>query len=225
MCRDLLGNQGKHLKIIAKIENQEGIYNINQILQAADGVMIARGDLGMEMELSKLFVAQNLITKTVRLHKKISVLATQLLESMVYHPRPTRAECTDVAMAATALHDATMLSGETGAGSYPVEAAQTMTSICLQNEAYLNYQKEFNLRYDFQTKLSAGQRKEIGHLLCLDNEVLAKSAVFLSNHPKINAIVCVSNDWDLVRLISVYRPGVPVIFLHSEERTLRSLQL
>lgn len=144
MCKDVLGNSGKHIKIIPKIENQEGLENLDEILKVSDGVMIAWGDLGMEMEPSKLFLAQKFITERARFHKKPVIVATQMLESMTKNARPTWAEITDVGQAVFDFNDCTMLSGETGNGSFPELSVKTMSDICKEAELNLDYEKEFN---------------------------------------------------------------------------------
>ena len=209
-CRALLGEKGKHIKIIPKIENQEGLENLEEILEVSDGVMIARGDLGMELEPSRVFLAQKYITQTAHKHRKPVIVATQMLESMTENSRPTRAEITDVGNAVFDLNDVIMLSGETGNGNFPIESTSTMTDIAREAERNCDYLTKFRNK-DLKTEN--------------ESEALGLAAVNLAYSSGSQLIICLSNEVELVEFVSFLKPDAHIIYPHQEGRVRRGLQL
>jgi len=204
-------NGGEKIKIIAKIENLQGVANFEEILQVSDGIMIARGDLGVEVPLEDVPVIQKqLISKVYRRGKPV-ITATQMLESMITFPRPTRAEATDVANAIYDGTSAIMLSGETAAGKYPVEALQTMVRIAERAEEDINYAGRFQ-KMEFNS--CGNVTHAISHAACT-------SSIDLAAH----AIVAFTLSGRTAQEISAFRPPCPIIACTSSEQTYRQLSL
>ncbi|MBC8535718.1 pyruvate kinase [Feifania hominis] len=204
-------NGGKHINIIAKIENSEGVANIDEILQIVDGIMVARGDMGVEIAFENLPAIQKMLIKKAYNEGKQVITATQMLESMIKNPRPTRAETTDVANAIYDGTSAIMLSGETAAGAYPLEAVRTMARIAERTEANIDYFKRFRLR---DNPSDPDITNAISHATCTTAHDLGAAA-----------IVTVSNHGKTAKMISKYRPCCPIIACSPHNRTVRQLNL
>lgn len=208
--RTVLGERGKNILIISKIESYEGVTNFKSILEVSDGIMIARGDLGIEIPQEKVFVAQKkMIALCNRIGKPV-ICATQMLDSMIKNPRATRAEVSDVANAVLDGADCVMLSGETAAGQYPLEAVTTMARICKQAEITIPYKAVFEqiCRYKSKKELSI-------------TEIVAQAVVKASHDKKVKLIVSLTITGETTALISKYRPNVPVIVATQCEETAR----
>ena len=188
-----------NIKIISKIENQEGLINFDEILKATDAIMVARGDLGMEIPTEQIFLAQKVMIQKCNRAGKPVVTATQMLESMVKNPSPTRAEATDVANAVIDGTDCVMLSGETAAGSFPVKAVSIMTKICCEAESYLDY---YNLFKDIMKHSPVPM---------LPLESLASTAVRTAHKVNAQMIVVITKEGATARLVAKYRPSIPVL--------------
>lgn len=194
----MLGPRGAHIKIIAKIENQEGLNNYDEILAAADGIMVARRDLGMEIEPEKVFIAQKWMIEKANVAAKPVITAFQMLESMVSNIRPTRAEASDVANAVLDGTDAVTLSRESSHGMYPIETVTIMSKICMEAERCYNYKRQYNdIRFFTQFPVSTA-------------EAIALSAVGTVNELHIDLIIVITDTGNICRLVSKYRPQVPI---------------
>lgn len=204
-------NGGGYINIIAKIENRQGVDNIDSIIQAADGIMIARGDMGVEIPLEDVPVIQKAIIGKVYTAGKQVITATQMLDSMMKNPRPTRAETTDVANAIYQGTSAIMLSGETAAGRYPVEALQTMVRIAVRTESDIDYNKLFSIR---SREARPDMTAAISHATCM-------TAIDL----KAKAIITVSKSGRTARMVSKYRPGCMIVGCSPDDITCRRLNL
>ena len=196
--REILNKNHSKMQIIAKIESIQGVNNIDEILEEADGVMVARGDLGVEVPLEKVPAIQKMIIHKAEQMGKQVVTATQMLDSMMHNPRPTRAETTDVA---NAIYDGTtaiMLSGETASGAYPVEAVKTMSKIAEATEADIDYKER--LRTRGVTIGKTGITTAISHACCT-----------ISDDINADAIICVTISGYTARKISRYKPNTQII--------------
>ena len=209
--RNLLNEYDSDIRIIAKIENREGVNNIDSILAAADAVMVARGDLGVEIDFTELpGIQKNIIERSFSFGKPI-VTATQMLDSMIVNPRPTRAEISDVANAIYDGTSAIMLSGETAAGAYPVEALKTMSAIAERTE-----QEGFHLR---------GRTMDSNPGKISVSDATAHAACLTARDVNAAAIVTVSESGTTARLLSKYRPQQPIIACVMREQVQRQLSL
>ena len=209
--RHLLDEHNANIRIIAKIENQEGIDNIDEILSVADGIMVARGDMGVEIPFEEIPQIQKMLIKKGYNANKQVITATQMLESMIKNPRPTRAETTDVANAIYDGTSAIMLSGETAAGLHPVEAVRTMALIAETTEKAIDYKKRF---YKLENPDVVNVSTAISH-------ATVSAAMDLG----ATAIITVTKTGTTARMLSRYRPECPIISCTTSETTLRQQAL
>lgn len=210
--RDILHEHGGDaIKIIAKIENNQGIQNIDEIIEAADGIMVARGDMGVEIPMEDVPVIQKMIIKKAYNAGKVVVTATQMLDSMMTHPRPTRAEATDVANSIYDGTSAIMLSGETAAGDYPVEAVKTMDRIAMRTEQDINYLSRLKSR-EYNEKPSI-------------TDAISHTACMMAGDLDATSIVTVTKSGRTARMISKYRPQSPIIGGSLSPKVCRQLNL
>ena len=207
----MLDERGSDIKIISKIENQEGVDNIDEIIDASYGIMIARGDLGIEVPLEQIPGIQRTIMHKCEQKKNPVIVATQMLHTMIDNPRPTRAEVTDIANAIYSRTDALMLSGETASGKYPLEAVQTMAAIAEQAE-----QDRMNSD-DFDIPLSS---------TCSQREFLAHTAIESTRKLGVAGIIAASESGQTARDIAAFRGPTPVLAIcYNNEKTMRWLNL
>lgn len=204
-------NGGGDVKIISKIESRDGVDNIDEILEVTDAVMVARGDLGVEIPFEEVPIIQKRLIKKCREKAKTVITATQMLESMTKNPRPTRAEVSDVANAIYDRTDAVMLSGESAKGDYPVEAIQTMDRIAREVENSFDYIKKFD---ENRTVLLSNIASAVSHSACTTAHDLGA---------KLIAVVSMSGR--AVRMVAKYRPACPILACTPNERTLRQMSL
>lgn len=202
---------GDYIQIIAKIENQEGVDNIDSIIEAADAIMVARGDMGVEIPIEKVPIIQKNIIRKCNEAGKIVITATQMLDSMIRNSLPTRAEACDICNAIFDGTDAIMLSGESASGNYPIEAAETMSRIAIETED--------NLDYNYLNK----RLKEPS--LTSFSEAISYSACRSSNLLHAKAVVAATNSGATAKLISKYRPKCPIIAITPYDEVRRGLNL
>ncbi|MDR1678620.1 MAG: pyruvate kinase [Prevotellaceae bacterium] len=209
--QQILDKQDSQIKIIAKIENQEGVDNIDEILEVAYGIMIARGDLGIEVPQEKIpGIQRKLIRKAISAKKPV-IVATQMLHSMINNPRPTRAEVTDIANAIYYRTDAIMLSGETAYGKYPVEAVQTMAKVAAEAELSKIPENDIKVRFDYTEPDTTA--------------FLAKQATKAAQQIGTKAIITDSYTGRTARYLAAFRSSNPVLAICYKERTMRELAL
>lgn len=207
----LNSNGGKNIKIISKIENQEGVNNIDSIIEVTDGVMVARGDMGVEIPIERVPLIQKSIINKCNKAGKIVITATQMLDSMIRNSRPTRAEACDICNAIFDGTDAIMLSGESASGIYPIEAAKTMSRIAKETEAHL----------DYENMISKLQEPSLSAFSDAISYSAAKTAIKLPT----KAIIAATQSGATGRLLSKYKPSCPIIAITPHEEVRRGLSL
>jgi len=209
--RKIIEDNGGHMDIIAKIENQEAVNNLDEIIAVSDAIMVARGDLGVEIPPEEVPLIQKTIINKCNLVGKPVITATQMLESMIQNPRPTRAEASDVANAIFDGTDAVMLSGETAAGKYPVEAVETMARIAGRAEASINYEEQMQKSHRLLTKTVTDA---ISHATVDTAQDLGAAAIITSTETGYTA-----------QMVSKYRPKAPIIAVTTQRAVLRKMML
>ncbi|MEG0238007.1 MAG: pyruvate kinase [Clostridium sp.] len=203
---------GKHIKVIAKIESNEGVKNIDSIIEATDAVMVARGDMGVEIPIEQVPIIQKKIIKKCNLAGKVVITATQMLDSMIRNSMPTRAEACDICNAIFDGTDGIMLSGESASGNFPIESAKVMSKIAIETEANLDY-----------SHLSSGDSIDPRSLSFAD--AISYSACRTANAVGAEAIVAATQSGATARLLSKYRPKAPIIAITPNTYVMRGLAL
>lgn len=204
-------NNGDHIQIISKIENQEGMDNLDEIIEVSDGLMVARGDLGVEIPTEEIPLAQKEMIRKCNKAGKPVITATQMLDSMMRNPRPTRAEVTDVANAILDGTDAIMLSGETAAGKYPLEAVKVMGNIARRTEASIDYRSLLKTK---AIEMERSVTDAISHATCMTAADLDSSAILTA-----------TSSGYTTRMVSKFRPAAPIIAATTKESVRRRLSL
>lgn len=204
----LKANGGSHIDVIAKIENRAGVNNLLEIMQVSDGIMVARGDLGVEIPYEELPDVQKYIIDQCRIHGKRVITATEMLESMIHNPRPTRAEISDVANAVYDGTSAVMLSGETAAGEYPVQSVNAMAKIVENAEKHIEYIHTLD-NFEIETP----------------SEALSHSAATLAKDLNASAIVVCTRTGNTARKVSRFRPNISIIGITTDIHAYRQLAL
>ncbi|WP_237386601.1 pyruvate kinase PykF [Xenorhabdus sp. Sc-CR9] len=204
----LKAHGGEHIQIISKIENQEGLNNFDEILAASDGIMVARGDLGVEIPVEEVIFAQKMMIEKCNAARKVVITATQMLDSMIKNPRPTRAEAGDVANAIIDGTDAVMLSGESAKGKYPVEAVSIMATICERTDRVMNSRIENTQTHKLRV-----------------TEAVSRGAVEISEKLEAPLIVVATYGGKSARSIRKYFPNAQILALTTNEITARQLLL
>lgn len=211
--RHYLNKHNSDIPIIAKIEKPEALDHMDEIIQVADGIMVARGDLGVEMAAEKVPLIQHQLIKKANQHDKPVIVATQMLESMIEHSRPTRAEVTDVASACLSNADAVMLSGETAVGKYPLETVSMMDSILRQTEAYQFY----TYKGRFQKQVFTRKNELL--------DAISVASAQISRDLMVRCIAALTRSGRTARFISGDKPAAPIIALTHSEKIQRRLKL
>ena len=209
--REILIGKDALIPIIAKIENKAGVANMEEIVDAADGIMVARGDLGVELPLADVPPTQKKLIRTTVSNGKPVITATQMLASMEHNPKPTRAEASDVANAILDGTSAVMLSGETAVGKYPLEALRTLATIALRAEASLN-------EYGYLQKIKPSPADVV-------TQAIGQASVSMAKNLKAAAILSLTESGFTSRLVSKYRPDCPIMAITSSQRVARKLSM
>jgi pyruvate kinase len=218
--RKVLGLPGRNIMIFSKIESEEGIENFDEILEVSDGIMVARGDLGIEIPIQDVYLAQKMIIRKCNIAGKPVITATQMLESMVVNPRPTRAEVTDVANAVCQGTDCVMLSGETAKGKWPVECVKMMGDIIRTTEMSLDYYNEFQKMHAATVEANASSKGKN-----IVQEAVSSSVVKTALDINAAVLTVLSHTGATARAVAKYKPHRPVICITPSDQTARQLCL